>query len=342
MSTRPPLDLETLHLSIGSHTEGSDEMCVMEAAAFVAGAEWTDRPASVSPVIRELVQGLNDAMNDADRQVLKPLIPLLAGSRGHDGLEAAHSWSVMDWHCRTWTSAWLRSAGCVAEASAIESTAAIVDQYTLRAALEPLHNARIAAAARRTGFIGGLVNEGLASAISAVGADIGDPVIAAAEATIRAATDWPEMRVGQKAPTMDERWDDGRRTRWSEAWDAGSYRAAVTLETAQIAAVRAQAASAAWNAGWNISRSESDESWDIARDDARMAGRDAALAVALQAAWTVTKSADHTRAWSAAARAAAAALEPVTKGLQHRAVEFIAALVRADQNQVRSTQPSVR
>jgi hypothetical protein len=267
---------------------------------------------------------------------------VLAGSRGDDAQEAARSWSVMDWHCRTWPSAWLRSAGCVAEAGALESTPAIVDNDTLRAALEPLRIARATASAKRIGFINALVEEGLASAIDALGGDESDSILATAEAAIRAATGWPEMRLAQKAPTLNEGWDVGRRNRWNQVWDAGGYRAAVALQTAQIAGVRALAATSAWRAAWSASRAESDDSWDLACVDARISGRDAALAVAMDATWTLTGGADQPLSWLAAEETAAAALESVTRDLQRGAIRLIATMAHADLEKFDLMQPHAR
>ena len=138
------IDLVRLRLSVGVHAEGSREMCVMEAAARLAGEAWTDRPVSVSPVLTALLTCLNDAMDDVQRQDLKRLIPILPGTRGEGGVEVVRSWMVLDWHCRTWPSAWLRAIGC----TAVEA-APITDIESLRAALWTLHRASKAAAARR-------------------------------------------------------------------------------------------------------------------------------------------------------------------------------------------------
>lgn len=42
----PALNLEELTLDSGSHQPGDGQMCVMEAAAFMAGEPWSDHPAS--------------------------------------------------------------------------------------------------------------------------------------------------------------------------------------------------------------------------------------------------------------------------------------------------------
>ena len=40
----PTLDLEALVLKAGAHPAGSQEMCVMEAVALIAGEPWSDSP----------------------------------------------------------------------------------------------------------------------------------------------------------------------------------------------------------------------------------------------------------------------------------------------------------
>src|SRR5690554_3909372 len=75
------LDLDTLTLAAGSHYPG-DEMCVMEAVAFVAGEEWSDGPECASPVIGAFMRAWNDSLDDDDRQELKRYILRLVGSKG--------------------------------------------------------------------------------------------------------------------------------------------------------------------------------------------------------------------------------------------------------------------
>jgi hypothetical protein len=114
------------------------------------------------------------------------------------------------------------------------------------------------------------------------------------------------------------------------AWDAAAYRMAVAHETAQISAARALSASSAWTAGWDESRAGADVSWDLARGDARGAGRDAALAVAMQAAWTATGNTDRPLAWPAAMEAAAAVLEAPARSLERALISLVRTLVQLE------------
>lgn len=99
-------------LKHGAHKENSDEMCAMEAVAYVAGEPWSDHPQCACPVIGAFMRAWNDAISeDADRtRLLGPLIPRLVGTRGSTALEVRRSTMAADWLIRTHTVAWLRLA----------------------------------------------------------------------------------------------------------------------------------------------------------------------------------------------------------------------------------------
>lgn len=93
MSIVNPLDLDTLTLARGSHGGRRDAMCVMEAAAFIAGEDWTDQPACVSPVIATFLRVWNDdTMDDDDRQMLVPFTVRVIGTRTTPEVEAELGW----------------------------------------------------------------------------------------------------------------------------------------------------------------------------------------------------------------------------------------------------------
>src|SRR5690606_11434490 len=98
------LDLGTLTLAAGCHGPG-DEMCVMEAVAFIAGEEWSDRPECASPVIGAFMRAWNDALDDDDRQDLKRYILRLVGSKGTAEQEELRGWMAFDWLVRVHTPA---------------------------------------------------------------------------------------------------------------------------------------------------------------------------------------------------------------------------------------------
>ena len=116
--------LERVHtLSKGAHSPDG-EMCVMEAAAYVAGEPWSDAPICVSPVITSFLRSWNDALpDDATRtRLLRPLIPDVIGTQSdHDGMNTRLAWLLIDWFVRTHTVAWLRlTPSLVSHATALE------------------------------------------------------------------------------------------------------------------------------------------------------------------------------------------------------------------------------
>jgi hypothetical protein len=118
--------LDTIALTVGAHDNPDDGLCLMEAVAFMRGLEHTDSPACVSPVLAQLGRNLNDALPDALRQDLKPLIPLLPGTAG-DGHDEARGYLALDWLIRVYTPTWLQLAGLSDEANALRELGRIVD-----------------------------------------------------------------------------------------------------------------------------------------------------------------------------------------------------------------------
>jgi len=97
-----------LILLSGSH-EPDGQMCIMEAAAYVAGEPWTDRPQCVCPMIAAFLRSWNDSIrDDAHRTaLLKPLIPKVVGSRSTPAVELQRSYLAFDWLVRVQVPAWL-------------------------------------------------------------------------------------------------------------------------------------------------------------------------------------------------------------------------------------------
>ena len=138
----PTLNLDTLTLAAGGHSPGASEMCVMEAAAYMAGEPWSDHPQCVSPVIAAFLRSWNDALPDGDRN---QLVRYLANV--HDGgvlgtapaspeLENRRSWLAVDWSVRVHTPAWLRLAGLDDQAATLENLPEILNPTTV-AAIRP-------------------------------------------------------------------------------------------------------------------------------------------------------------------------------------------------------------
>ena len=131
----PTLNLDDLTLGRGSHDPGAG-MCVMEAAAYMAGEPWSDHPDCVSPVIAAFLRAWNDGMPDDQRH---QLVRYLANV--HDGgvlgtgpstpeAEERRAWMATDWAVRVHTPAWLRVAGLDTQAATLERLPEIVSTET--------------------------------------------------------------------------------------------------------------------------------------------------------------------------------------------------------------------
>src|SRR5262249_41202239 len=91
LKMHPAIDEQRLtsitHLYQGSHNLGDNQMCIMEAVAFVTHKDWTDHPQCVCPMIGAFMRSWNDALpNDERTALLLPFIPHLINTRGSDAL----------------------------------------------------------------------------------------------------------------------------------------------------------------------------------------------------------------------------------------------------------------
>ena len=89
-------------LARGNHTPDEGKACAMEAASWLAGESWSDRPGSVHPVIARIARRANDSLDDDERQQLWPLILASLGT-------ARPYRPVLSWRLR-WTAWRLRSS----------------------------------------------------------------------------------------------------------------------------------------------------------------------------------------------------------------------------------------
>ncbi len=89
-TARAAFDLALMRLAHGSHkappTSPEGEACLLEYVSLHPNADsrgrFTDHPDTVDPIFIELGIRLNDRWNADDRQLLKPLAPLLIGTKG--------------------------------------------------------------------------------------------------------------------------------------------------------------------------------------------------------------------------------------------------------------------
>mgnify|MGYP001342146763 CR=1 FL=1 len=133
--------LATLTLKTGSHPDPDAGLCVMEAAAWVAGEPHSDHPECVSPVLAAFMRSWNDDLDDEDRQKLKAFIPRVIGT-AEDGRDERRGWLAADWLVRVHTPAWLELAGITDAAAALRALPELRDSGSLEAARPALADAR--------------------------------------------------------------------------------------------------------------------------------------------------------------------------------------------------------
>ena len=121
--------IQALPLSKGSHAELERGACVMEAVSYVAGEPWSDAPQCACPVITAFLVSWNDSLpNDAERdRLLKPLIPLIVGTRSTPAVEMRRAAMAADWLIRVHAPAWLRLAKLEDQANLLEALLEITD-----------------------------------------------------------------------------------------------------------------------------------------------------------------------------------------------------------------------
>ena len=137
------IDIATLTLSKGSHTDPANGLCIMEAVAYFNGEPFSDRPECVCPTITDFLISWNDASDYLDRQELKKYIPLVAGTRGTKELALRRSYMVADWFVRVYLPAWLNLASI--DSSGLKSLPECTDAETLHASDVLIYTARSAA-----------------------------------------------------------------------------------------------------------------------------------------------------------------------------------------------------
>jgi hypothetical protein len=124
-------------LKSGNHQPTDGEMCVMEAVAYVAGEPWSDAPQCACPVITVFMVSWNDSLpNDAERdRLLKPLIPLIVGTRSTKEVEERRGYMALDWMIRVYTPKWLDMVPALhAHAKELRELEAIADMAGAKAA----------------------------------------------------------------------------------------------------------------------------------------------------------------------------------------------------------------
>lgn len=134
-------ELDTISLAEGSHWDRGEGMCAMEAVAWLAGEDHTDRPVCVSGVLAVYVSGLNDMWDDEKRQTLKGFLPRLVGTNTGPDDEQKRGFVAADWLIRTYTPAWLRFGGFDAAADRLAGLPPVLSWPMVEACLPVLWEA---------------------------------------------------------------------------------------------------------------------------------------------------------------------------------------------------------
>ncbi|MCJ2064313.1 hypothetical protein MKK63_16555 [Methylobacterium sp. J-088] len=122
-------------------------LCAMEAVAALAGEPLSDQPSCASPVLAAFVRTWNDGLPRAARDdLILPLLPRLAGTRGPEQPERRRAGLVADWMVRIHLPAWFRLAKLNVEADVLAGLPEIRDVSDLAALCDHLKRARKRAA----------------------------------------------------------------------------------------------------------------------------------------------------------------------------------------------------
>jgi hypothetical protein len=220
-------------LSYGTHATPEDGRCAMEWVSHLAGEAHSDEPACVSPVLRAMCIALNDGLEFAPRQRLRPYLARTIGT-ADDGLDMDRGWLAMDWLVRVYTPAWLRLAGLQRPADELASLSPVTDSDSLGAALSALDAARHAARTARARSFRAPLPTGWAAGVAA-----GMAGREAAWACAGAAA-WAAARVG----IGDAAGDRARAAARAIAGDAAATAVRASRHTARVGGARAAARAA--------------------------------------------------------------------------------------------------
>ena len=91
-----------------------DGMSAMEAVAWLGGERPSQAPRCASPMLAGFVESCNDRWPDAERQLLKPYVALIVGTRSGPADERSRAYLLTDRAIRVWALAAARNAGRLA------------------------------------------------------------------------------------------------------------------------------------------------------------------------------------------------------------------------------------
>ena len=94
---QPDVGYQTVQLKKGGHESPEEGACVMELASMVGHEPFSDRPESVSPVIREFLRDVNDFLDYRRRQELTEMAAEVVDTKGSDALERERAHMAVTW-----------------------------------------------------------------------------------------------------------------------------------------------------------------------------------------------------------------------------------------------------
>ena len=144
----PLLGLDGITLKGGGHGDRQAGVCLLEAAAWVAGEPHSDHPVCVCPVMAAFGRSWNDALPDDETRtrLLKPVVSLLIGTKSTPAVALQRSYLAFDWLVRVHVPTWMDLTPSLASYSdALRALAPLTDQASVVAAAQPLAAARSAA-----------------------------------------------------------------------------------------------------------------------------------------------------------------------------------------------------
>jgi hypothetical protein len=237
MATQPAIainparlaELSDITLKSGSHRSFEQGACAMEVVSWLAGEPFSDHPACVSPCIGAFMRSWNDALPDADRHILIPLLAKVVGTV-NPALEERRGLMAVDWYIRTHTPAWLELAGLTKQAESLRALPEITATAQMPSLRGPLEAVRDDASAAWSAAWSAAESAAESAARSAAWSAAESAAWSAAESAARSAA-------------------------WSAAWSAARSAAWSAARSAAWSAARIAARSAAWSAARSAAES---------------------------------------------------------------------------------------
>jgi hypothetical protein len=153
--------VESFTLTPGRHRSATEGVCFNELASVLAGEPFSDKPRSVSPVVRRLGSELNDALDDQSRQLLRPFIPRAQGT-ADDGRDDERERARDRWKVHKALPGLLELAGCADAARRLRELPAELEPEMARRGMRDGRDAAWAARRRAGDRLRGLIEHGLA------------------------------------------------------------------------------------------------------------------------------------------------------------------------------------